>query len=229
MKASISQVYYSKAIDNKGLVLVNLEDISFKSDEVTIEVVAVTGERTEGTPDDWGIDGPFEEGDDWWYGEFAGKCDDPTFFSDAANQLKEAMNIYIPDPGGSYTFITYETVSRKGGDLNVRRSNDPDPVDNYFDYYLFSAMDSIQPFTEDSVLCLTSGEMNIYFNYLKYLLYIKIPDDENFPSDVEIQSVDLMEGLYEGASEENTHYFHQGTFNFGQKLYRDPDDIAIEI
>ena len=229
MKTAISEVYHSKAIADKGLVLVNLEEISFKSDEVEIEVVAVTGERTNEPPGGFGSTAPFEEGDDWWYGEEAGKCEPPSAPGDAAIKLMEAMSNYIPDPGGSYTFITYETVSRKGGDPNVRRTNDPDPLDNYFDYYLYSDVDSILQFTEDSVLCLTAGEMNIYFNYLKYLLYTKIPDDENFPSDVEIQSVEFMLGWHDDIGEENTHYFHQGTFNFGQKLYRDPDDIAIEI
>jgi hypothetical protein len=225
MKLGVSNAYYNSGFGEKGLVLVDLTEETFKSDEITVKIVAVTGEKNSSTPPGFGIEGPFVEGDDWWYGEDKGKCEF-TYESDAADQLQIAMNNYIPDPSGNYTFTNLTTVIKKGGDTDLRRPTDPEPPNNDFDYYLFSASEEWGQVTDD-ILCLEYGEMNIYFNYLKYLLYTKIPNQE-LTSGYCIESVIELEGTY-GYVGQNIHYYHKGTFQFGIKLYRNPDDIAIEL
>jgi len=226
MKEAVSNAYYNSGFDEKGLVLVDLTEETFKSDEITIKVVTVTGEKTDSTPPEIGVDGPFVEGDDWWYGEDKGKCNLPVYSSDAAKQLKMAMNEFIPDPNGNYTFTNLTTIIKYGGDSSLRRPADPEPKDNDFDFYLFSASEEWGAINDD-ILCLEYGEMNIYFNYLKYLLFTKIPSQE-LPSGFCIVSVIEMEGNFESIAD-YIHYYHKGTFQFGIKLYRNPDDIAIEL
>jgi hypothetical protein len=229
MKASISQVYHSKAIEDKGLVLVNLEDISFKSDGVEIEVVAVTGEIIDGTPPVIGNEGPFKEGDDWWYGETKGHCPEYTFDSDAAEQLSVAINNYISDPDEHkfYTYIT-RSVTLQGGEDFLRRTNDP--LDNQYDYYLFSASDDVYPFS-DETLCLSWIEMNVYFNYLCHLAYEKIPESDLVPSYLTIILVDNFIDDWEWIIEqsETKHYFHQAAFHYGLKVSYDEGEEPSEI
>jgi hypothetical protein len=223
----VSDAYNNSGFGEKGLVLVDLTEETFKSDEITVRIVTVTGEKNSSTPPGFGIEGPFVEGDDWWYGEDEGKCNNlPIYSSDAAKQLRIAMNNYIPDPGGNYTFTNLTTVIKKGGDTDLRRPTDPEPKDNNFDYFLFSASEEWGAINDD-ILCLEYGEMNFYFSYLKYLLYTKIPNQE-LPSGYSIESVIEMEGNFESI-EDYVHYYHKGTFQFGIKLYRNPDDIAIEL
>jgi len=226
MKAAISQVYHSKAIDDKGLVLVNLEDISFKSDEVIIEMMAVTGERTNEPPGGFGISGPFEEGDDWWYGEDKGHCPPHTLESDAADQLWTAMNNTIPDPGNNYYFSNLTTVTKTGGDPALRRPTDPNPPDNDFDYYLYNASDAYGTITDD-VLCLGYEEMNYYYSYLYYLIYEKIPG-EDVPAAYSIESIINMTGTHEQIIL-GMHYFHRCTFQYGLKVNYDDDQEPSEI
>jgi len=221
MKEGVSDAYNNSGFGEKGLVLVDLTEETFKSDEITVKIVAVTGEKNSTTPPGFGIEGPFVEGDDWRYGEFFGKCDNHSIMDDAANQLMVAMNNYIPDPGGNYTFTNLTTVIKKGGNTDLRRPTDPEPKDNNFDYYLFSASEEWGAINDD-ILCLEYGEMNIYFNYLKYLLLNKIPG-EDVPVAYSIESVISLVGSPETVNQNYMHYFHVGSFQFGLKVYYDGD------
>jgi hypothetical protein len=228
MKASISAVYHSKAIDNKGLVLVNLEDISFKSGEVNIEVVAVTGERTEGTPDDWGIDGPFEEGDDWWYGEFGGLCiENDLEDSDASVKLLEQIQLEIPSPEEEYYVIPDVEYSIQGGDPLIRRNPEYDPEDNHLDYYLYYASTSVGPCTHDT-LCVEWQEMNFYYAYLKQLIYNYLPQNVG-----ELQGLDLLEVTNIHGTSRNDNgvvkYYHELTAIYGLKVAYPDNEMASEI
>ena len=196
MKSSISEVYHSKTITNKGLVLVNLEEISFKSDEVEIEVVAVTGERTEGTPDPWGIDGPFEAGDDWWYGEGLGLCSENTSDgSDAAKQLKLAILNEFSNLEHQTTILNLQYFDIKGGDPRIKRTDWNDVEDNHLDYLLYFASDNIG-ISEDT-LCVEWTEMNLYYSYLKLMLFSYLPENIEELDGLEIASVYDIEGIYE--------------------------------
>ena len=228
MKASISEVYHSKAIEDKGLVLVNLEDISFKSDEMVIEVVAVTGEQTDGTPPGFGNSGPFQGFEDYWYGEYLGQCFPHTYDTDAAQLLKDAMNNYIPDLSTGYFYCDLTVVSKKAGDPNLRRIGDPEPQDNIYDYYLYNASDVYDTVTDEN-LCLNANELNTYFYLLEHLLFNKIPG-EDVPAAYEIVRVMWMNG--DNDDIENgllIHYYHEGDFEYGLKCCRASGENATEI
>jgi hypothetical protein len=228
MKTAISAVYHSKAIAEKGLVLVNLEDVSFKSDEVVIEVVAITGERTEGTPPEFGNSGPFQDFEDYWYGEYFGQCFPHTYDTDAAQLLKAAMNNYIPDLSSGYFYCNLTVIRKKGGDPNLRRLGDPKPQDNIYDYYLYNASDTYDSVTNEN-LCLTPNELNTYFYLLEHLLFNKIPS-EDVPAAYEIVRVIWMNGDYDKIENDLLiHYYHEGDFEYGLKCCRASGEIAIEI
>jgi len=218
MKTSVSNLYHQSDFQQKGLISVDLNmQPESGQNEVTIEVVSVVGDKTGNNPPGYGIDGPFVEGDDWWYGEFAGHCDPHTWDSDAAHELMTAMNNYIPDPNGNYIFVNLFQIELKGGSTEIRRIGDPNPPDNQFDYYLFDVSELNGTIT-DEILCLSYPEMNLYFSFLKYLLFTRLPQE--MPENYAIVRVLSMVGTFDW--EVNTgykHYYHQGVFQFGEKIY----------
>ena len=89
MKADITTVYYASNFENKGLVAVDLTETAQDEDEITYSVDVITGDRNnDPPPGGFEVDGPFEEGDNWWYGENEGKCYDTITVSHAAEQLE---------------------------------------------------------------------------------------------------------------------------------------------
>jgi len=220
MKSNITAVYYGSSFTDKGLVLVDLEEEAQTETELILSVQTVTGERgvDPGSPG-VGIDGPFEEGDDWWYGEDEGKCNgQPVYKSDAAKELKNVMNAYLADINSNYSFINIQLIEKKGGQPDVRRVNDPEPPDNSYDYYLFHASEVIVPFNM-GMLCLEYPMMNTYYSLLKYLLFTVIPAD--LPPGFSISHISVYEGNWGWTEETNPspkYYFHKGSFHYGEKI-----------
>jgi hypothetical protein len=229
MKNDVSNFYHNSSYSEKGLVFVDLTQENFKSDELIIQVVTATGERGVNPPPPPPlVQGPFEVGDDWWYGEMGGKCDTPVIFNDAAHRLADAMNIYITSQtSGSWFYINQHTITKKGGSPDIRRINDPDPQNNYLDYYLFNASEEYGTVT-DNTLCLEYWEMNQHYNNLKYLLYNIIPGS-NPPPGYSVIEILSMLGEWEYVNEGDMHYFHQGVFEYGYKIHYDADSGPSEI
>ncbi len=119
MIQEISTTYHAVAYTEKGLSLVNLQEAGVSEGLLQFTVQVVTGEKGEIPPSPV-LDGPFEEGDDWWYGEMAGRCEEFFGNSDAANQLMMAMNATLPDPEGNFYVINPVLIIKKGGDQNIR-------------------------------------------------------------------------------------------------------------
>jgi hypothetical protein len=213
MKSDITTNYQNSSFENKGLVIVDLTETSQTSNEITLDVAMFTGERSDDPPTE-GIGGPFGTGDDWWYGEDVGTCDGTIQYSDAAQELSAEMAKYIYYYNlnhGYVSFSSVQTVYREGGGSNVRRPTDPNPPDNYIDYYLYNADDDYGTIT-NGVLCVENNEMNLYYSYLDYLLYTKIPDDLGANSYRPIQIID-MQGDEDPLNDE--HYYHYGWFQMG--------------
>ncbi|NOX45490.1 MAG: hypothetical protein GXO89_00750, partial [Chlorobi bacterium] len=210
MKASITTVYNNSGFDNKGLVLVDILGSSQISGEITLEVEAVVGNK--------GIDpgpGPFVVGDDWWYGEFFGHCYPHTLDSDAAQKLALAMNSYITTQNTGFFFTNATNVTHKGGDF--RRDGDPEPLDNIYDFYLYSTSTENGTITdENGVLCLNYNEMNVYYDLLNQLVYTKIPEAE-MPPGYKIEKIMWMLGDKEDV-EPYTHYYNKGKFKYGYPI-----------
>jgi hypothetical protein len=225
MIQEISTTYHAVAYAEKGLSLVNLQEATVDEGLLHFTVQVVTGEKGEVPPSPV-LDGPFEEGDDWWYGENQGKCDGTVETSDAAKQLMLAMNATLPDPEGNFYVINPSVIERKGGEPNVRRENDPNPPDNNYDYYLFYGTEEIGLVEK----CLNRNRMNTNYAYLRYLLLTKIPNEE-LSSLYKLINVENMVGSWSFVGQTtNREYFHEGNFNYGIKIhYLNDNNYPIQI
>lgn len=172
MKAEVAALYHGSEFDDKGLAVVDLKETSQSSTEIVFIAETVTGKKkSDPYPS---INGPFEVGDDWWYGDEAGLCiENSDDESDAALELFAFINDEIPDPNGNYFFINHKDYDIWGGDPLLQR--DPTP-DNHLDYYLFFATTALGPNScGEDTLCVEYPEMNLYYSYLKTLIFSYLP------------------------------------------------------
>ncbi len=232
MKSNVAADYHNSQFTEKGLSFVDLSEVSGSDNTLTLEVKTATGEKNNEPPPPTPVDGPFSLGDNWWYGEDAGKCDEAAGEGkDAAKRLWEEAQATIPDPNGNYTFIgpfIYKEI--EGGNDEFLYPNDPQPNDNHLDYYLFYASTEYGPCGDDT-LCLEYPEMNTYWNRLKYLMYHFYLDQAGWENyDIMcIFSFDDDSYPYESNNITYTKYFHYGTLKFGIKIYYSSGDGPEEL
>ncbi len=211
MKTEVAALYHGSGFEDKGLAVVDLKEISQNNSEIVFTSETVTGNK--------GIDplpGPFEEGDDWWYGELAGLCienDNYEEESDAAEELFALINDEIPDPSGNYFFINHKPYDITGGDPLIQR--DPTP-DNHLDYYLYYASTEWGVCGEDT-LCVEYPEMNLYYNYLKTLIFSYLPANVPVLYGKSIEVVTNIDGYSEYANPYMKYKHHLFTI-YGEKV-----------
>ena len=222
MIQEISTTYHAVAYAEKGLSLVNLQEATIEDNLLHFTVQVVTGEKGEVPPSPV-LDGPFEEGDDWWYGEMQGRCDEFLLDSDAAQQLKLAMNATLPDPDGNFYVINPVDINKEGGDPDLRRPNDIE--DNVHDYYLFYGNEDIG----DVELCLNRNAMNWYYSSLEYLVFTKIKDEELSPTYSLISVLYLTGDKKDVEGNGSFEYSHIGKFKYGMKLNYITVDFPQEL
>ncbi len=229
MKDDITTIYYNSNFENKGLVVVDLLETARDDDEITISVAVITGDRSnDPPPPDPQLGGPFEAGDNWWYGENEGKCYDTITTSDAAQELFAAMSQYIYDYNQSHgiaTFFPVQTHYFMGGDKKaLRRPNDV--MDNHVDFYMYNAYDEYG--ISDDTLCVEYPEMNLYYSYLRYFLYTKMKDSLQAMNYYCYQPAQIinMQGYYDDNEE---RYLHEGLFVFGFPWYSDEGEGPEEL
>lgn len=228
MKADITTVYYASNFENKGLVAVDLTETAQDEDEITYNVTVITGDRNnEPLLGGIEVDGPFEEGDNWWYGENVGKCDGSVTTSDAAEQLEDAMSDYMYDYNqshGIYFTAPLQLHKFQGGDSYLKRPSDV--MDNHCDYYMYNAWDYIG--ISDDTLCVEWSEMNLYFLYLKYWLYNKMKDSLNAANNWNYHPA-LVIDIFGDYDEGQGSYFHRGYYLFGYPYYYDEGEGPEEL
>ena len=225
LKGKVSAVYHDSQFEDKGLNGIIANTVSNQNDKVELEVVAFTGEKGDDTPPpDPIVDGPFEEGDNWWYGENAGKCDSIGLkASDAANELWIEMQATINEQNTGYWFVNPVIVELQGGDPAIQIDS---ILDNHLDFRLFFASELIGPCGEDT-LCIEWTEMNIYYQHLKYVLNHSMY--EIFPAldGLDVDEIIFMEGystLYGSGGNQYVEYQHKLKAKYGEKI----NDSTIE-
>ena len=126
MKTNVAADYHNSQFTEKGLCFVSISQKSLNSNELTFTVETATGDKNNEPPPNPTPDGPFGPGDDWWYGENAGKCSEQASDSfDAAQRLWDEAQSTIPDPNGNYTFVGPFIVEPiEGGLEKFRYPND---------------------------------------------------------------------------------------------------------
>jgi hypothetical protein len=222
MKQAVADAYHNSGYEVKGLAVVDLEEAVITESEIDINVQVLTGEKgNEPPPGPPVVDGPFVEGDDWWYGENYGYCYDHTVFGDASIMLyDEAVNL-VPDPNGNYGFINLFTFWIEGGDPYFQRYLTPD---NYLDYWLYYSVegDPQIPFDEQVTLCVERQEMNAYYAYLRGLMFDILPN--HYLPEVlnkfgySIESFNNLDWKKYDDNPPYTSYLHKATFTYGIKI-----------
>ena len=227
LKSKVSSVYHDSEFENKALNGIILDKKSETDDDVELEAVVYTGEKgTEPDPPNPVLDGPFEEGDNWWYGEDAGQCDAPGMKdSDAAEELKQELIAAIPDPNGQYFFINPIVRTYEGGNTLIQFDETPD---NYLDYYLYFASTEIGPCT-DEVLCVEWTEMNAYYKRGKYLMFTLLPQIVPELQGKTVDELVEMKDEWETPGYPNNyqHYKHKITLKYGDKVGQNTNPTEI--
>jgi len=159
--------------------------------EVTITVTATIGANTDGTSPGFSQWGPFEEGDDWMYGELLGDCSTGGGIwygiRDAATEIGEATNTYrykyIQDEGpGWYAYYTEPSAYGEATVYNslqnqilFRNPNDP-TIDNDRDYMIHYQKKDILNGLEIET-CIPWEDMNFYYFGTHKVIYEIIQDN----------------------------------------------------
>ena len=217
MKTNVAADYHDSQFTEKGLSFITVSQVSLNSNELVLQVETTTGNKGIEPPPDPNPAGPFEPGDDWWFGENAGKCSEQaTDASDAAQRLWEEAQATIPDPNGNYTFVgpfVYKDI--EGGDEDLLYPTDPQPQDNHLDYYLYYATTEYGPCGDDT-LCIEYTEMNHYFQRLKYIMYHYFLDKPEMEDYDIVSIIDFDATSHLG---EYIEFYHYGSLKFGIKVY----------
>ncbi len=205
----VQEIYANTGFDDKGLILVSLHPVMTKSNTATVKVETVTGNKS--------IDpepGVFGEDDYWMYGDLGGSCDGLIDTTDAAHKIWYMTNANIPPqpwppPGYIYKYSDPVTWTVEGGDEDWRRTGDPEPKDNYLDYYLYYA-DPANGTITDEVLCLEPDEMNNYYNWLQNIIYDWLPQEPGMEDHVFM----VVSGFVGESYTNPLKYKHWGTLEY---------------
>ena len=205
MKQAVADTYHNSAYEDKGLAVVDLEETSLTPDEITITVQTITGDKSNDPPPDPGVNGPFVEGDDWWYGETLGGCNPHTGGTDASEQLSIAVNNYITTQNVNVSFISITSRTLKGGVNSYNR---------LFSTYDYNGI----PFNDDEELCMDWQDLNIHYNDMKYLFYTKLQAEGVIPFGYKPIGITAYVGTWEPANINDIHYYHEYSVQFGYPI-----------
>jgi thymidine kinase len=220
----------------KQLYVSHMEITGNTTNEVEFKVTATIGARNETTPP---AITPFEEGDDWMYGETLGDCygnwEDQR---DAATEIEWATNTYRPyfiqDEGENW-YAYYTDPSALINDVTVYDNetnkqlfrNPNDVMDNDRDYYLlYQKKDEANNLYVHT--CIPWDEMNFYYNGAHKVIYEIIqenPDVFGVGPNLTFRNCESIEGLHEGGTELDPDYaYHKLSI-----LYKTRHIIASNI
>jgi hypothetical protein len=232
MKQAVADAYHNSGYEVKGLAVIDLEQTNVTVDQIEINVKVLTGEKGNEPPPPPPVNGPFEEGDDWWYGKNKGHCYAPGgILEDAADHLYWETSGLVPDPNGNYFFVDPHEITVSGGDSDFRRPNDTE--DNYLDYYLYYSVEGTSlPFNEYEMLCIEWTEMNKYYSYLINLMFNHLPK-QYLPNVLGLYGYTIVsfDHLYDYKIDQlpMKFYWHKAIFTFGIKINYSVGEGATEL
>nr|NQU89088.1 hypothetical protein [Bacteroidota bacterium] len=230
----ISDFYYSVDEDQKEFILTDISIAETQSGQTKISFTASVGSE-------WNnYLFPFDETDYWYYGQGMGKCGPygGGIDEDAASKIFDLLPFYQPiyDPGPGYIVVysDVETIdSYYEFNLNpllFRNADDPEPVDNWLDYYMFYASSEYGDGNlDENEECLDTLEMNFYFNGVQTLIYNKFPTITEPPDKAFIQCSNL-EGMLYPSDEYSGVILHEGNFEYGiRHIIPVEEDIPADL
>ena len=230
----LAEVYYYKIIDtiqaqmeridyqNMKLLLVDLEQTGTDSNgDAIVSIGALIG--NEGT-----IMIPSSEYG-WWYGFLGGTCDPNNNYAwDAAKDLQATINSFLvpaPPPGYIRKFSVLFTKEIFTPNIPLYRTEN-DVLDNYLDYKIFYASNSIPNFPiTDDVKCV-STDIEIPFYLSSYTSIIDTIIEEQ--SGIQQINMSFIICIVDGRKDETETFIqHDFHFQIGRR-WLVPDSIIIE-
>ncbi|MCF8405522.1 MAG: hypothetical protein K9H58_16370 [Bacteroidales bacterium] len=225
LKAQTLVIYNATEGEVKELYVSHMQILNNTSAEVVFETSATIGSRgielPPPIPTEWG---PFEEGDDWMYGEKLGDCygnweDD----YDAATEICSATNTYrykyIQDEGPGWVAFYTEpsaigiaTVFDDEVQADLLANPNDDETDNYEDYYLlYQVTDPTNNL--DVHTCIEWEEMNYYYHGTHKVIYQIIQENYNVygvHASLTFLNCEMIEGKhYNGTAEDPDEAYHR--------------------
>jgi len=185
---------------------VDVEKGEKNGDNVIIIVYVISGRVNENSTVTTPTDGPFGPGDCWYFGEYGGRCDDPSVLSDAAENIEDSINFYfrgtrVPNP--EYRSINFSvTKVLLEGDEYV------DENGNYYIY--FYSINENTPYYLDYDL------LNYYYHRELALLLNVLPTDllnrGLLPSNPVFLEVDISGLIGNVNNQIRAHHHHTITY-----------------
>ncbi|MDD3701919.1 MAG: hypothetical protein RBR10_11410 [Bacteroidales bacterium] len=182
----ITNFYLATNFDEKGFLFMQLKTGEMINGQLEILVRSVTGEQrsTPTEPQEWN---PFEDNEEWWYGELYGKCDhDPLYFgTDAAKKIEFYLNTKRPLPpspptGFRYIYVDHEDILKYGHEY----------IDNEGNYLIFFIEREDGNFSHDEK-CLNNEELNFHYHGQRKVIYNIIPEEMNKPNNWKFVNCEL--------------------------------------
>lgn len=184
---AVRQAYANDGISaNKSLMAVVVEkgEIYGSSAEIIIYVISgrVMVEVTSANL----THGPFGPGDEWYYGEYGGTCDDPSVWGDAAEIIEDTINYYwggspVPQTGFRSMNVNMTRVILDGNEFLD---------DEGIPYIYFYALNDNPP------LCLNDSLLNYYYyrelEVILHLIPTTSPYMERMPPQPAFLEVDII-------------------------------------
>ncbi|MCD4683120.1 MAG: hypothetical protein K8R86_07535 [Bacteroidales bacterium] len=218
-------IYNATEGEEKELYVSHLDIVSNASDELIMETTATIGSKTNEEPPPFSQWGPFEEGDDWMYGEKLGDCTTGGGIwwglKDAATEMEDATNTYrykyIQDEGSGWSAFYTEpsavavvTVFDDQIVAELLLNPNDDEIDNYRDYLLlYQEKDiSIGLIVET---CIPWEDMNFYYHGTHKVIYEIIQENYNVfgvHAGLTFYNCDLIEGVGVGGNPYDPNYAH---------------------
>ena len=211
---SVKDAYINDGIDHdKGLMSIIVNKDYSKTRNGKLQVTLITGKTSKldaSIPPEKYIDGPFNDEDCWYFGEYGGSCDDPFLMTDAAELLEDTLNYYygntVSSKSSNYInlYVDMTIISLKGNEY--KRDNG--------DNCLFYKVNCDQ-----EELYLTGKELNEYYYWEKQVIFNKILNDSKYVS-VLPNNPCLLEVNIDGLSSmsgNNIVYNHEHNILFGTK------------
>jgi hypothetical protein len=224
LKQQTLLIYYDTEGEEKELYVSSMSILDDTGNEVLIEVSATIGTDGNNTPEPPGFSqwGPFEEGDDWMYGEFLGDCDgNYHWVKDAATEITWATDYYrdkyIQDEGpGWYAYYTEPSAEADVAVYNapedmknlLRNPNDA-TIDNDRDYLIhYQKKDVANNLLIET--CINWEDMNFYYHGTRKVIYQIIQENYDvfgISDDLTFYSCQIM-GKGEGDVEVPNYAYH---------------------
>lgn len=209
--SEVKNAYLNDGIDeNKSLMSIMLKQDKYYGDNINVRLILITG-RTAEPPINPPViyQGPFSEGDCWYYGEYGGSCDDPTLLYDAAEILEDTINFRYAN-----TAIPKDMRNLYVNICDIYLEGDEYWNEIQNDYYLFYRVNC--PIEE---LYMDWETLNKYYNNELEVIFEIVPNDPLF-MDYMPENPVLVEVNINGVSSYhngNVTYAHQNYILYAEK------------